>query len=169
MYLFEFIIPFDLECRGMSSFVRLSFCCRDSVCQSTAAKRAQRNSKQHVYDLGARPTASLDVLLDECGKKSSHSGNQRAIVGRDKRTRCENSGSGAPLATCAPALIDERRRSSSNGTVVSTRSGKPNLEALKNKRGVDPICDALPFGVASPHLFSGHFPRWRQNRLQDAV
>jgi hypothetical protein len=44
---------------------------------------------------------------------------QRDIVGRDARMRCEKSG--ASLAACAASLIRERRRSSSNGSVVSIR------------------------------------------------
>lgn len=44
---------------------------------------------------------------------------QGGIVGRDARMRCENSGK--PSASCAASLIKERRRSSSNGSVVSTR------------------------------------------------
>jgi hypothetical protein len=44
---------------------------------------------------------------------------QGGIVGRDARMRCEKSGE--PSAACAASLIRERRRSSSNGSVVSTR------------------------------------------------
>jgi hypothetical protein len=43
----------------------------------------------------------------------------RIIVGADRRMRCEKSGD--PPAACAAALIRERRRSSANGSVVSTR------------------------------------------------
>ena len=41
------------------------------------------------------------------------------VVGRDARMRREKSG--APSAACAAWLIRERRRSSANGSVVSTR------------------------------------------------
>src|ERR1700680_4355315 len=44
---------------------------------------------------------------------------QREIVGRDARMRCEKSR--APSAACATSLMSERRRSSSNGSVVSIR------------------------------------------------
>jgi hypothetical protein len=44
---------------------------------------------------------------------------QREIVGRDARMRCEKSG--ASSAAWAVSLISERRRSSSNGIVVSIR------------------------------------------------
>src|SRR5262249_1161006 len=47
--------------------------------------------------------------------KFFRSEDQRAIVGRDARMRCENSGSCAPPAAFASSLISERRRSSSNG------------------------------------------------------
>ena len=43
---------------------------------------------------------------------------QRAIVGRFARIRSEKSG--PPSAICAASLISERRRNSSNGSVVST-------------------------------------------------
>jgi hypothetical protein len=46
---------------------------------------------------------------------------QRASAGSPARMRCENSGSGALSAACAASLISERRRSSSNGSVVSRR------------------------------------------------
>ena len=44
---------------------------------------------------------------------------QRGVVGRAARMRSEKVGS--PSADCAASLIRERRRSSSNGSVVSTR------------------------------------------------
>src|SRR5262245_49708669 len=44
---------------------------------------------------------------------------QREIVGNWARMRAEKSG--ASSAACAPSLIKERRRNSSNGNVVSTR------------------------------------------------
>jgi len=56
-----------------------------------------------------------------------------------------------------------------NGSVVSTRSGKPNLEALKNKRGVDPICDSLHSGLPARSFLADTSLDGGKNRLQDAV
>jgi hypothetical protein len=54
-----------------------------------------------------------------CGIAERLETSQREIVGRDALIRCEKSG--APSAACAASLICERRRSSSNGSVVSIR------------------------------------------------
>jgi alkanesulfonate monooxygenase SsuD/methylene tetrahydromethanopterin reductase-like flavin-dependent oxidoreductase (luciferase family) len=71
----------------------------------------------------ARPAhGPVDFKISRCQtarRRRLAVGYQRGIVGRDARMRCEKSG--APSAACAASLIRDRRRSSSNGSVVSTR------------------------------------------------
>ncbi len=54
-----------------------------------------------------------------CGRHRG--GNHLASVGRDARISREKSGSGAPSAAWAALSISERRRNSSNDSVVSTQ------------------------------------------------
>jgi hypothetical protein len=62
------------------------------------------------------------IAADSAHRQERLEASQREIVGRDALIRCEKSG--APSAACAASLICERRRSSSNGSVVSIRPEK---------------------------------------------
>jgi hypothetical protein len=66
MYLFEFIITFELECRRMSSFVRPSLCRRDEFTNPRLQNAQDVIVSSTPCDFAVRSIEDLDVLLDEC-------------------------------------------------------------------------------------------------------
>jgi hypothetical protein len=97
--------------RPPPAFSRSNTRCSASIARFSAA-----------LELVAISSIAARTVLNKASRSDNDTvegGCQRRIVGRDARMRCEKSG--APSAACAASLIRERRRSSSNGSVVSNR------------------------------------------------